>query len=162
MASLQSDSARSESFFAHHHPQRLLNAAARSAAFVFESLTTRSHDAIPSPALLSSPTNLQRSRSVWARTSGELTNVTDASNAARSNEKRIFPPVVGAPSPIDRAYLRRRAAIPQDSSSTKRSCDRDVFSWNHSPGGFESHWIARLTEARLACVLRREFRSKEL
>src|SRR5579871_5353834 len=100
MASLQSDSARSESFFAHHHPQRLLNAAARSAAFVFESLTTRSHDAIPSSALLSSPTNLQRSELIWARASGELINVTDASKTASSNEKCIFPPVVGVPSPI--------------------------------------------------------------
>src|SRR5579859_7150663 len=133
MASLQSDSARSESFFAHHHPHRLLNAAARSCAFVFESLMTRSHDAIPSSALLSSPANLQRSRSVSARTSGELINVTDASKTASSNEKRIFPPVDGVPSPIRSGLPTSASGYPARFLEHETACDRDAFSRNHSP-----------------------------
>ncbi|MEI9925545.1 MAG: hypothetical protein WDN50_20720 [Bradyrhizobium sp.] len=64
MASLQSDKARSGSFLANHHPQRLPNATARLAAVSLGSLMTRSHAAMLSSALLTSPTNLQRSRSL--------------------------------------------------------------------------------------------------
>src|ERR1700690_590103 len=94
MASLQSDNARSGSFFAHHHPQRLLNAVARFCAVTFASLITRSHAAMASSALLSSPTNLQRSRSLGLSASAGLQRANDIANAARSTEKRIFPPVL--------------------------------------------------------------------
>src|ERR1700722_232247 len=93
MASLQSDNARSGSFLAHHHPHRLLNAAARFCAVVLGSSSTRPHAAMPSSALLISPTNLQCSRSPWLSARSVLESADDVAKAARSTEKRIFPPV---------------------------------------------------------------------
>src|SRR5580700_5221846 len=97
MDSVQSDKALSESFFAHHHPHRLLKAAARSCPVVFVPLIARSHAAMPSSALRRSPTNLQRSRSAWASADVELKNISDAAKeAAKSTEKRICPPIIAA------------------------------------------------------------------
>src|SRR3569832_1174171 len=88
MDSLQSVKARSESFFAHHHPQRLLKALARSCGDVLGSLTTRSQAAIPSSALLSSPANLQRRRSVTSEAEAALRSSAVAMKAGASTEKR--------------------------------------------------------------------------
>src|ERR1700722_1854720 len=93
IASLQSDNARSGSFLVHHHPQRLPNAMARLGALALGSLMTRSHAAMLSSALLTSPASLQRSRSLWLSARAGLVKTSDVTSPARSTEKRIFPPV---------------------------------------------------------------------
>src|ERR1700732_4690183 len=92
MASLQSDKARSGSFLAHHHPHRLLNAAARFGVVALGSSSTRPPAAMPSSALLISPINLQCSRSPWLSARSVVESANDVAKAARSTEKRIFPP----------------------------------------------------------------------
>src|SRR6516165_8600580 len=96
MASLQSDSARSKSCLAHHHPHRLLNAAERSCAAVLGSSITRSHAAMLSLALANCPANLHRSRSASLSASARADKDIDAANAASSTKERIFPPAAAA------------------------------------------------------------------
>src|ERR1700742_2608939 len=92
MASLQSDSARSGSFLAHHHPQRLLNATARLGPFISGSLSARSQAVMFRSALSIWPANLHcaSSLSLSARAGPVMAN--NAANPASGNEKRMFPP----------------------------------------------------------------------
>src|ERR1700743_1616580 len=115
MASLQSVRARSESFFAHHHPQRLLKALARSCVDTFESLTMRSQAEIPASALVSSPTNLQRSRSALSAAKAGPDSIKNVANAGARTKNRIFPPNIFARGRclIVCDYLRWQAAILQ-------------------------------------------------
>src|ERR1700732_4355987 len=127
MASLQSDKARSGSFLAHHHPHRLLNAAARFGVVALGSSSTRPHAAMPSSALLISPMNLQCSRSPWLSASSVVESANDV-----------------APTPV-----RGRAAVVQQAYSERAACRDDRSARTASDPGIGSNKSQIIPQAAL-------------